>query len=233
MKKLIVLLAALFVAFAIPAFAQKKAAIPSRRRAYSRSWPGCLQGNAGSGSAVDRRYDDRPGHPTLLTSKPRVTTGSATIPGAMIPTIISIKPWEHGHFTGGIRPGPCLAACRRRSQPLLVRRLLLQRRPVRRRLLQRLALGFRPDHDLRRSRPRGLVSGLQRPAGDVRSRDVPRSLARRLAGSFLRAAPQSGTLGFDKLRGRSMRDSWMSRRYWFGFGGPGSAFARLGQGHRS
>ncbi len=67
-----------------------------------------------------------------------------------------------------LRPRPRLAPDGGRSRPLLVRRLLLPRRALRHRLLQRMVLGLRPHHSLRGPRPPRLVPGLQRAPPHLR-----------------------------------------------------------------
>ena len=76
----------------------------------------------------NRHYADKPGHPDMPHVDGNHWVGHDSGPND--PHYHLDHPWEHGHFTGGFGPSHRLASRRRRPQPLLVRRLLLQRRAL-------------------------------------------------------------------------------------------------------
>lgn len=107
MKKPLVLFAALFIALAIPAFAQKKGGgghpevggghIPAHGPAPYKGKP--------VPATPDRRYDEKPGHPNAphVEAKGDHWVGHDT--GRDDPHYHLDHPWEHGHFGGGIGRG--------------------------------------------------------------------------------------------------------------------------------
>jgi hypothetical protein len=107
MKKLIGLLAAFLIAFAIPAFAQKKGGHPEVGGGHIPAHgPAAFHGTPpAAATAPNRNYSEKAGHPNAphVDVKGNRWVGHDTGPND--PHYHLDKVWEHGHFPGGIGRG--------------------------------------------------------------------------------------------------------------------------------
>jgi hypothetical protein len=106
MKKLIGLLAAFLIAFAIPAFAQKGGHPEVGGGHIPAHGPAAFHGTPpAAATAPNRNYSEKAGHPNAphVDVKGNHWVGHDTGPND--PHYHLDKPWEHGHFPGGIGRG--------------------------------------------------------------------------------------------------------------------------------
>ena len=125
MKSIQIAFVALLV-LAVPAFAQHREGAAGVHAAPSRG-PEPFHGTPHA-AEPQRNYSDKAGHPNTPHVDGNRWVGHDT--GRNDANYHLDHPWEHGRFSGGFGPGPCVAPFRRRPKPFLVQQLVLERSAV-------------------------------------------------------------------------------------------------------